>query len=516
MSVGATALLAALPIALILVLMLALRWSAATAGIAGFGAALALAVVAFGYGSAVYPQLGPSGALAGVLAEAGFTAGTILWIIFPALCIYQLQTRTRATEVIRGSIARLSPDPRIQAILVAWFFALFLEGAAGFGTPVALTAPLLVGAGFGRVEAVVLAMIGHAAGVSFGAVGTPVMPQIAVTPYTGPEIARATGIYHAALGWVMLVILTWIAGRTLPAPRPGGRRIWLLVAVAAVCFLLPFWLLAYAVGPELPTLGGALAGGLLFVLVLRGVQPRHAANTDAEGDGEGGRALLRAAAPYLALVLLILATRMIPPVRAALTGVQWEWSLWEPFRGSVLPLYHPGTMVFAGFCIGALVQGVRGSEIAAAMGAAARQLAAVTIALLAMLSLSRLLVHAGMIDALAQAAAGSVGWGWPLVGPFVGTLGTFVTGSATASNILFTDFQRATAEQLGLPVLAILGVQGFGAAVGNIICPHNIIAGGATVGLSGREGEVLRNTILPCLAYAGLGGLLAMIIVYVM
>jgi lactate permease len=510
MTPGAAAALASLPIVLILVLMLGRGWSAAAAGIAGFALALAVAVGAFGFGSDVYPELGAALAVAGVGTEAVFTSLTILWIIFPALCIFQLQGRTGATEVLRGSLGRLSPDPRIQAILIAWFFALFLEGAAGFGTPVALTAPFLVAAGFGRVEAVVLAMVGHAAGVSFGAVGTPVMPQVAVTPYTGLEIARATGVYHAALGWIMLVILAWMAGRATPAEARTAARFPLWVATAALCFLLPFWALAYAVGPELPTLGGALVGGVLFVAILRTAArapaPRH--------GGEEGSGVLRASAPYLALVFLVLATRMVPPLRTALMEIEVQWQLREVFRGSVMPLYHPGTVVFAGFCVGAWVQRARLVDVRVAMGLAARQLGAVTVALVAMLSLSRLLVHGGMIDALARAAADGVGGAWPMVGPFVGALGTFVTGSATASNILFTDFQRATAEQLGLPVLLILGVQGFGAAVGNIVCPHNIIAGGATVGLERREGEVLRRTIFPCLGYAAAGGALAMALVY--
>jgi len=142
-----------------------------------------------------------------------------------------------------------------------------------------------------------------------------------------------------------------------------------------------------------------------------------------------------------------------------------------------------------------------------------RQFVPVTVALIAMLGLSRVMVHSGMIDTLAMSAASAAGNGWPFFAPFVGALGTFVTGSATASNILFTDFQRAAAENLTLPVVGMLGVQGFGAAVGNIVCPHNIIAGGATVGLVGEEGAVLERTMWLFVLYAALGGLLALLVV---
>jgi lactate permease len=127
-----------------------------------------------------------------------------------------------------------------------------------------------------------------------------------------------------------------------------------------------------------------------------------------------------------------------------------------------------------------------------------------------MLGLSRLMVHAGMITALAAAAAGLAGGTWPFWAPFVGILGTFVTGSATASNILFTDFQQAMAQHLGLSALAMAGAQGFGAAVGNVIAPHNIIAGGATVGLSGQEGAILQRTLWACVLYTPLGGIMTL------
>jgi lactate permease len=514
------ALLAALPILIILPLMLGLRWSAARAGVVGASIAVGLAVAGFGFGRAVYPGLGPARAVGGAAVEAGFTAATILWIVFPALCIYQLQQRTRAIDVLRHAIGSVSADPRVLIILVAWFFALFLEGAAGFGTPVALAAPFLVSAGVERVQAVSMAMIGHAAGVSFGAVGTPVLAQVTVTGLAGPDIARATAIYHLLLAWVMLFFLARLLRSAL---APAGHHVaagteplpWYWLAVAGACFLAPFALLAYTVGPELPTLAGALAGGLLFVFLLRrwGPRPAVAAAVAAEKDAPVALPdLLRAASPYLALVALILLTRLVEPVRGALDGYRWEWRLWETFTGRISPLYHPGTMLMAGFFAGAMVQRVRWPDVAAAMGAALRQLGPATVALVAMLLLSRVLVHAGMINAIAAAAATTLGGAWPLFAPLTGVLGTFVTGSATTSNILFTEFQVTTARELGLPVLVMIGAQGFGAAVGNIICPHNIIAGGATVGIAGREGEVLRATLVPCLIYALLGGVVALVL----
>lgn len=493
------ALLALTPIVLILFLMIGRRWSAAAAGVAGLAAAVAVALLAFGYGRATLPELGPTLAVGGALGEAVFVAATILWIIFPALCIYELQLHSGAFDLLRAALSRLSDNPRILALLVAWFFALFLEGAAGFGTPVALAAPFLVALGFAPLKALTLVLIGHAAGVSFGAVGTPVLPQVAATGTGAAELARATGLLHGLLGWILLLFVYRLAGKRGAA---GTTRTWPWAGAAAVLFLLPLLGIAYFVGPELPTLAGALLGGAAFVALL---QWRGSGASAGPGSLPPAH-LARAAAPYLVLLALILLTRLAPPVQDALRSLAWDWALPGGFSGSVQPLYHPGTMLFAGFLAGGCLQGRRLPHLRDAALRATRRLPLVVVALVAMLALSRVMVHAGMIASLAAAAAELFGRLWPWLAPAVGVLGTFVTGSATASNILLTDFQAATANRLGLPVLWLAAAQNFGAAVGNIICPHNIVAGAATVGMVGREGAVLRQTLPACAAYAAAGG----------
>jgi lactate permease len=344
-------LLAALPIVTILVLMLGLGWSAARAGVTGLAVTVAVAVVAFDFPAGLEAGAGAAGL--GVAAEAGFVALTILWIIGPALGIYHLQVRTGGTETLRRALGRLTPDPRILALLIAWFFALFMEGAAGFGTSVALAAPFLVGAGFKPLTAVVAAMLGHAVGVSFGAVGTPVIPQIAVTGLTGLELSQATGRYHSLLGWIPLAAAMVVVVRATPESGSRPAATWLWTAGAGVAFLVPFTVLAMWVGPELPTLGGALFGAVAFVaaIVLVGRRDRVAALEAplATEMPDPPAALLRAASPYLVLVGLVLVTRLVGPLQDLLRGVELTWSLPGGFAGSVAPLYHPGTMLLLGF-----------------------------------------------------------------------------------------------------------------------------------------------------------------------
>lgn len=480
-------LLAAAPIVAVLTLMLAAGWSAARAGTVGLVVAIALGLAFFDQG-----QIGPVRTLTGAGAEAAFTSITILWIVYPALCIHALQVRMGQIAVLQQAMTQISGgDQVLQVLLIGWFFALFIEGAAGFGTPIALTAPLLVALGLNPVTALATALIGHAAGVSFGAVGTPILPQIAATGLDGRTLALVPALLHAALAWVL--VLAVLRGLGM------HRRRWRTGLVAAAAFVLPSGTIALTLGPELPTLGGALIGGSAFAIWLQ-----------QRTGGKAPSGLPQALAPYLALIALVVLTRL-PGLREILSGPVLDWRLWDHFQGSFAPLFHPGSLLALAFAIGAGLQHAPIDQVRGALREAAVQLAPVVLALLIMLGLARVLVHGGLIDHLAEGATLAVGTAWPLAAPFVGALGTFVTGSATTSNILFTELQARVADNLGLSAPLILGAQSFGAAVGNILCPHNIVAGCATVGLAGREAEILRRTVGIGLLYAGLGGVATLI-----
>lgn len=494
-----TALLAATPLAVVLVLMGVLRRSAVVAGGAGLLLAAILAVTVFDPAStsgAAVPA-----ALGGTVLEAVHSTGTILWIILPALALYAFQQEAGAIERIRAALAGLTDDRRLQAILIAWFFGLFIEGAAGFGTPVALAAPLLVGLGYSPVRAVVLALLGHAAGVSFGAVGTPVLAQIEMTGLAPTEIALRAALLHAVLGPTLLLVMVRLAG-----DGPLSRKDILWSSIAAACFFLPSILLAWTTGPELPSLGGALFGTAAFIAILR--------RFGGGGSIPNPRGLLPDLAPYLLILALVLLTRLVGPVQEGLSGFAFDWRLYDTFAGAFQPLYHPGTLLLIGLGLGAAITG-RTALVPGALATALKRLLPVAIALLIMLTLSRLMVHAGLIAVLADAAA-RTGTAWPLLSPMVGVLGTFITGSATASNILFTDLQLSAAATLALPAPLMAASQAFGSAIGNVIAPHNIIAGSATVGLVGKEGEILAKTVIPGLAYTALGGVAILLLTLVL
>jgi lactate permease len=516
-------LLALSPVLLVLVLMTVVGWSAARAGTVTAIATIVLAIFAFGFGGSG-TDYGILEGMLGVLAEAGFIALTVVGIVGPALGIHYLQRSTGAAATLRAALASLHPDPRLGAIVVAWFFVLFLEGAAGFGTPVALAAPFLVAAGMPAVPAIAAALIGNAAGVAFGAIGTPLLAQGSIVDFTIGELSRATVVYPLAFGLVLTAAMIFVIGKAYGSLR----GLWTWGLLAAVCFFVPCGLIAWFIGPELPTLGGALIGVLLFSVFLvshrKRLSPEDVWEVRATGSVEkihqhpdardvvqADLTVLRAAAPYLVLVAIVLVTRVVPPIRESLQSVEIAWYMPAGFSGSVQPLYHPTVVLTIAFVVGALIQRASWRRIRVAFVTATKQLGPVIIALVAMITIARTMTSSGMTEELAQTAAG-VGALWPFFAPLVGAFGAFITGSATASNLLFTDLQASTARALALPELPLLGAQGFGAATGNMIAPHNIVAAVATVGATGHEGKVLRSTLPTALIVLSLGGVLALVL----
>jgi hypothetical protein len=257
-----TALGAALPLAVVLAAMGIWHLSAARAGALGLGVAAVVALWLF-----TPPGGGALPTFTGAGLEAVSATAVILWIVLPALALYEYQDRVGALARLRAALTGLTADRRLQAILIAWFFGLFMEGAAGFGTPVALAAPLLAGLGYPPVRAVVLALLGHAAGVSFGAVGTPTLAQIGLTGLSATGLAGSVALMQALVSPILLLAMVRLAGE---GPLTASDLAW--SALAWVSFAVPSVALAALTGPELPSLGGALIGLVLFAALLTRTQ----------------------------------------------------------------------------------------------------------------------------------------------------------------------------------------------------------------------------------------------------
>ncbi|TRW48755.1 L-lactate permease [Aliidiomarina halalkaliphila] len=506
-----------LPFLVILVGMIGLRWSALKAGFLALCASLLVLPLLLGISlDHVISKIMP-----GSILESATTSISILWIILGALCIFYLQQASGALQTIQALLTRLHPNPRVSGLFVAWFFSLFMEGAAGFGTSAALAAPFLVAAGYRPVMAVVLALWGHSLGVMFGAVGTPVITQSALVQQSEIVLAQSALPFAWPGGIVLAIALAWFCFHHYhgePEAQTQHKGIMSVLSIgaigafAALSFLLPFSVLAWWTGPELPSLVGALAGGLIFTFGLHTIaRLRKTAEPSAALESRTEMSNLSALAPYLILILLVLITRIEPSIKAQLQALTLSWQ-WHGYSGSLAYAYHPGSLLLISFLLGGIIQRANPALMRQAVFSAAHRLLFVAAALFVMVLLSRFLLHLGAIDILGQQVAIITGVAWPFWSVWIGVLGTFITGSATSSNILFSEFQQSAAQASGNSALPLLGGQTYGAAMGNMICPHNIIAAGATVNIQGQEGHVMRYTLPMSLFLACLGGSLALVL----
>lgn len=534
------ALVASAPILLTVVLMTVLLWPARRVMPIAWAAALGLALAVW--------QVDVRDAAAATIY--GFlSALNILIILFGAVVVLNTLRASGAMDSISRGFRGISPDRRVQAIVIGWMFVSFIEGAAGFGTPAALAGPLLVGLGFPPLAAATVALVLDSTSVSFGAVGTPILGGIGATlegAYATPEFLHAVGLWsaipHAIVGTFMplaaVVLLTAFFGPEGKRGVRAGLEAAPFAIFAGLCFTVPQLLTAALVGPELPALVGGLVGlPLVLLAARRGVLtptttwdfPDPAAWPDMWRGKlvelkppERAMPLWLAWTPYVLIAVLLGVTR-IPALGLrdwlAARTIGWENILGTGIDYELPYLYLPGILPFA--VVGLLTAPLHRMRLRAVVGAwtgTARQLAGATVALFFAVAMVQVMIHTGegragldgMMITMSNAAADLAGGAWPAVAPWVGALGTFVSGSNTVSNVLFAGFQVEVAHALELSPVLVLSLQNVGGAIGNMICVHNVVAACATVGLTKVEGVVIRRNLLPVAGYALAVGALGM------
>ena len=506
--------LASLPVLVILGLMIGKRWGASRAGGVGYLTALAVAVGYFGAG----PRL-----LAYAHAKAFFLTMDVLLIVWAAFLLYRVADEAGAIATIGRSLPYLTADRGMQALLLGWAFASFLQGVGGFGVPVAVTAPLLVGLGFSPLTAVVVPSIGHAWAVSFGSLATSFQALMAATGWPGEQLAPPTAAF---LGLAALVAGLMVAHAA--AGRKAVRRLWPAVLVMSVVMGGVQYLLATHHLWNIGALGGGLAGLLVGVLLAMR-QPESAVKGNAARPD--GRTLFIALSGYLALVVITLTVQLVHPVRAFLEQllvIQVPFPDLHTARGFAtpagmgrkIPLFrHAGAVLFYSAVVAYLFYRRAGWYQPGAarriVGGTVRRVMGSSVGIASMVAMAMVMQHAGMTETLARGLAEAVGSAYPLVAPWVGALGAFMTGSNTNSNVVFAALQMRTAQLLGYSVPVILAAQSAGGALASVIAPTKVVVGASTTGMAGREGDVmaaLGKYILPLVALVSILAVAALLV----
>ncbi len=539
MSLWLQALLAVLPILTAAVLLIGLRIAARTAMPVVYVLAVAIGWLAW---KMSFTQI------IAASIQGLFVTFDILFIIFAAILLLNTLKRSGGIAVIRAGFATISPDRRIQVVLVIWLFGSFIEGASGFGTPAAITAPLLVALGFPALAAVMLGMMVQSTPVTFGAVGTPILVGVRgglESPDVLQQLAAAglsfsdylqiitvnVVIIHALVGTVMPLFMIMMMTRFFGVNRSWteGLSAWRFALLGGVAFTIPYLLTGLALGPEFPSLLGALIGLLIMTTAAKrgflvpadtwDFAPRSDWPVDWVGRLElnldpppAQMSALRAWFPYLLVAALLVLTRLPQlPVGGWLRSlvIGWDEILGTQISAATTPLYLPAAILFIVAVATIVLHRMRTEQFTAAITESTKTLLGAGFVLVFTVPMVRIYINSdvnalglqSMPIAMAEWVSLNVGAVWPFFAPFIGALGAFIAGSNTVSNLMFALFQHGVATALGISAALIVALQAVGAAAGNMIAIHNVVAASATVGLLGQEGATLRRTLLPTLYY---------------
>jgi lactate permease len=482
--------LALSPLLLILLLMVRYRWGAAKAGTAGLLLAVAVAVTRFG---ARVDLLGVSHAKAFLLTL------DVLLIIWSAFLLYRVADEAGAIRTIGRALPSLTSDRGMQALLIGWAFASFLQGVGGFGVPVAVIAPIMVGLGFSPLMAVVIPSLGHGWSVTFGSLATSFQALMAATGLPGETLAPTAALMLGLAGFATGMMVAHAAAGTA-----GVRRLLTPILAMALAMGITQFLLATNGLWNIGGLGGGLMGLLTGVAFSRS---HHGQRLDAPAAGPTRRELLLALAGYIALVLITLCVQLIPPLRSALGSfvlrmpfpeVRTTLGFTTPAEyGRQIPLLrHAGTILAVSALISYFIYQLAGMYPPGAyrriLGGTVTRVMSASLGIAAMVAMALVMSHAGMTDTLARGLAQGVGGLYPLAAPWIGALGAFMTGSNTNSNVVFALLQMRTSQLLELSAPIILAAQTAGGAIGSVIAPTKVVVGASTAGMAGDEGIVLR------------------------
>lgn len=559
-SAALSTLFAALPVVVLLGALGLLGWSAPRAAAAGLATALAVAIGVFG--------MPWQAALAAAGYGAAFGMFPIGWIVFGAVFLYVLTVDSGEFEKVKASVVALSPDQRIQALLIAFSFGAFIEGAAGFGTPVAISAALLIGTGFPPLYAAGLALIANTAPVAFGALGTPIITLAKVTGLPEMQLSAMAG---RQLPLFSLIVPAWMV--CTMAGRQGLRGVWPAVLVCGSTFAAVQFFISNYLGPSLTDVAGGVAAMVALAVLLRFWQPRdvwrfpesHAEAVQPTGQPAHSstysqREIRHAWVPWIILSICVflwgvpqfrtflnggIAGSNQPPNSAAALRL---WARPNPLAGISelqysVPYLHERVRVDgaviageekpkpASFRFNWLSATGTGIMVAAVLSACWMHITPRRFAHLFLLTFVRLrwslFTIAAMLaiafttqfsglDVTLGLAFTRTGVLYPFFAAMLGWLGVAITGSDTSSNALFGNLQRITAERLGLNPILICASNSTGGVMGKMIDAQSIVVASAATGQHNSEGEILRFVFWHSVVLASLVGLLTLLQAYLL
>lgn len=547
------ALVAFSPIVVAAILLVGLNWPAKKAMPVAFTLTVVIALL--------FWDMSANRVLASVFQGLIITV-SVLWIVFGAIFLLNTLKHTGAIATIRNGFSNISPDRRVQAIIICWCFGSFIEGASGFGTPAAIAAPLLVAIGFPALAAVLMGMMIQSTPVSFGAVGTPIIVGVNKGLDTHnisenllahgsnwdaylQQITSNVALIHAGVGTLIPILMAMMLTRFFGKNKSWteGLDILPFALFAGLAFTIPYALTGVFLGAEFPSLIGGLFGLAVVVSAAkRGfLVPKStwdfekeerwptewlgSLKVDLADNTQKPMSMVMAWLPYVLLAVILVASRVSSEFKGLLTGVALSFDniLGETgVSNAIQPMYLPGGILVFVALLAVLLQSRSAAPLTKAFGESSKTLIGAGFVLVFTIPMVRIFINSGVNGAdlasmpvtTANFAAGLVGDAFPALSATVGALGAFIAGSNTVSNMMFSQFQFEVAQTLSISSTVVVALQAVGAAAGNMIAIHNVVAASATVGLLGREGATLRKTIIPTFYYLLVTGVIGLVVIY--
>jgi lactate permease len=484
-------LMAVIPILLILILMLGLRWGAVNASIAGYLAALAIAIFYFGGGG----QL-----LAYAHIKALLSSLDVLLIIWAAFLFFRVTDEAKAITNLGEALPHLTADRGMQALVIGWGFASFLQGVGGFGVPVAVVAPILAGLGFPPMASIIIPSIGSGWAVTFGSLGSSFQALLATTGLTSADLAFTAAAF--------LGVSALFTGLMVMHVIEGWRGV-LRLAIPALILGAVMGVVQLVVADKGPWNTAAFVGSIAGLLVSFGLARIYRGKQGNNGK-LNGKKLALAVSGYAILVIVTLGVQMVPKIKQLLGGVVLKVNIPELSTrlGYITPakatkaislLNHAGAVLLYASILAFLLYRISHSyqpgSIKRILAGTVKRVKAPSISITLMVCMAVIMELSGMTEALAKGLAQFTGVLFPLIAAWIGALGAFMTGSNTNSNVVFSMLQLRTANLLGYTAAIILAGQTAGAALASVAAPAKVVVGTSTADLAGKEGEVMRKLL---------------------
>lgn len=439
----------------------------------------------------------------------------ICLVVIAALFTYNLMLKTGAMESVKKMLISVSSDKRVLALLIGWGFGNFMEGMAGFGTAVAIPASMLAGIGLDPVSAVLGCLVVNSTPTAFGSVGVPTVTLASITGIHVLTLSEGAALLQFLLTLLSPFLLVCICGKGIKALK-GMIPITL---VAAFSFTVPWYFAARFIGPELPNIIGAICSMGCIIAAAKVFNK----NTDEEyaiklSEDKGKKESmslgkgLQAWSSFILIFILLMGTSVLcPPIHNAIAGIKSTVVVYAGEGGNALSfswINTPGVVIFVAGIAGGFIQGATVGDMAEVLMETLKKYWRTILTICSVMSIAKIMGYSGMISDIAKLLVAAAGPFYPLIAPLIGSLGGFVTGSGTSTNVLFGGLQSETALALGLNAGWMAAANVTGAGLGKMVCPQSIAIGTGSVNMAGSESKILSAVFKYFLFYVAVAGVI--------